>query len=556
MVRPTDELVFAPLGGVGEIGMNLAIYGLGDEHRRQWIVVDFGVAFADDALPGIDLILPDIRYLVEERRNLLGLVLTHAHEDHFGALLDLWPRLQLPVYATPFTAALLQAKQESEPGAPEIPVNIVPLGSRFTLGPFDIELVSMAHSIPESNGLIIRTPLGAVLHTGDWKIDPTPLIGPPTDEARLRAFGDEGCLALIGDSTNAFREGRSPSESDVAKALADLIRTAPARVAVTTFASNVARLRAVAEAAATCEREVVVVGRAMERISQVARETGYLDGIQDFRSVDVYGHLPPDKVVALCTGSQGEPRAALSRIAQDDHPEVAFSRGDRVIFSSRAIPGNEKAVMRVINGLVAQGIEVITDRTHLVHVSGHPRVDELKDMIGWVRPQILIPVHGEALHMAEHAELARRSGVGKVVVCRDGELVRLAPGVPGKIDEVPAGRIYKDGSLLVSAEERTVADRRRLGFAGVVSVALAVSARGELIGDPAVTLTGIPEANALGHRIEDIAYDAAVEAFESMPRPRRRDPEAVGEAVRRAIRAALSAAWNKKPTCHVHVLEV
>ena len=556
MVRPTDELVFAPLGGVGEIGMNLAIYGLGDEHRRQWIVVDFGVAFADDALPGIDLILPDIRYLVEERRNLLGLVLTHAHEDHFGALLDLWPRLQLPVYATPFTAALLQAKQESEPGAPEIPVNIVPLGSRFTLGPFDIELVSMAHSIPESNGLIIRTPLGAVLHTGDWKIDPTPLIGPPTDEARLRAFGDEGCLALIGDSTNAFREGRSPSESDVAKALADLIRTAPARVAVTTFASNVARLRAVAEAAATCEREVVVVGRAMERISQVARETGYLDGIQDFRSVDVYGHLPPDKVVALCTGSQGEPRAALSRIAQDDHPEVAFSRGDRVIFSSRAIPGNEKAVMRVINGLVTQGIEVITDRTHLVHVSGHPRVDELKDMIGWVRPQILIPVHGEALHMAEHAELARRSGVGKVVVCRDGELVRLAPGVPGKIDEVPAGRIYKDGSLLVSAEERTVADRRRLGFAGVVSVALAVSARGELIGDPAVTLTGIPEANALGHRIEDIAYDAAVEAFESMPRPRRRDPEAVGEAVRRAIRAALSAAWNKKPTCHVHVLEV
>jgi ribonuclease J len=556
MVRPSDELVFAPLGGVGEIGMNLAIYGLGDEHRRQWIAVDFGVAFADDALPGIDLILPDIRYLVEERRNLLGLVLTHAHEDHFGALLDLWPRLQLPVYATPFTAALLQAKRESEPGAPEIPVNIVPLGGRFTLGPFDIEFVSMAHSIPESNGLIIRTPLGAVLHTGDWKIDPTPPIGPPTDEARLRALGDEGCLALIGDSTNAYREGRSPSESDVAKVLAELIRTAPARVAVTTFASNVARLRAVAEAAAACEREVVVVGRAMERIALVARETGYLDGIQDFRSVDVYGHLPPDKVVALCTGSQGEPRAALSRIAQDDHSEVAFSRGDRVIFSSRAIPGNEKAVMRVINGLVDQGIEVITDRTHLVHVSGHPRVDELKDMMAWVRPQILIPVHGEALHMAEHAALARRSGVGKVVVCRDGELVRLAPGVPGKIDEVPAGRIYKDGSLLVSAEERTVADRRRLGFAGVVSVALALSARGELIGDPAVTLTGIPEADALGHKIEDIAYDAAIEAFESMPRARRRDPEAVGEAVRRAVRAALSAAWNKKPTCHVHVLEV
>jgi ribonuclease J len=556
MARASDELVFAPLGGVGEIGMNLAIYGFGEEHRRQWIAVDLGVAFADDALPGVDLILPDISYLVEQRRNILGLVLTHAHEDHFGAVLDLWPQLKVPIYATPFTAALLQAKRESEPGAPDIPVNVVPLGGRFTLGPFDIELVSMAHSIPESNALIIRTPLGAVLHTGDWKIDPTPVIGPPTDEAKLRALGDEGCLALIGDSTNAVREGRSPSETDVAKSLAELIRTAPARVAVTTFASNVARIRVVAEAAAACDREVVLVGRAMERISQVARETGYLDGIKDFRSVDVYGHLPPDKVLALCTGSQGEPRAALSRIAQDDHPEVAFSRGDRVIFSSRAIPGNEKAVMRVINGLVSQGIEVITDRTHLVHVSGHPRMDELRDMIGWVRPQILVPVHGEPLHMAEHAALARRAGVGQVVLCRDGELLRLAPGGPGKIDEVPAGRLYKDGALLVSAEQRTVADRRRLGFAGVVSMALAVSDRGELVGDPLVTLTGIPEFDALGQRIEDIIYDAAMGAFGSMPRQRRRDPEAVGEAVRRAIRAAISATWNKKPTCHVHVLEV
>jgi ribonuclease J len=556
MAPPTDELVFAPLGGVGEIGMNLAIYGFGDERHRQWIAVDLGVAFADDALPGVDLILPDISYLVEQRRNLLGLVLTHAHEDHFGAVIDLWPRLEIPIYATPFTAALLQAKRESEPGAPEIPVNIVPLGGRFTLGPFDIELVSMAHSIPESNGLIIRTPLGTVLHTGDWKIDPTPVIDPPTDEAKLRALGDEGCLALIGDSTNAVREGRSPSESDVAKCLAELIRSAPARVAVTTFASNVARLRAVAQAAAECEREVVVVGRAMERISQVARETGYLDGIRDFRSVDVYGHLPPDKVLALCTGSQGEPRAALSRIAQDEHPDVAFSRGDRVIFSSRAIPGNEKMVMRVINGLVSQGIEVITDRTHLVHVSGHPRVDELKDMIGWVRPQILLPVHGEPLHMAEHAALGRRLGIEKVVLCRDGELIRLAPGGPGKIDEVPAGRLYKDGSLLVSAEARTVADRRRLGFAGVVSVALALSERGELVADPEITLTGIPETDRQGQKIEDVAYDAAIEAFESMPRARRRDPEAVAEAVRRAVRAALSSAWNKKPTCHVHVLEV
>ena len=487
MARASDELVFAPLGGVGEIGMNLAIYGFGEEHRRQWIAVDFGVAFADDALPGVDLILPDISYLVEQRRNLLGLVLTHAHEDHFGAVIDLWPRLKIPIYATPFTAALLQAKRESEPGAPEIPVNIVPLGGRFTLGPFDIELVSMAHSIPESNGLIIRTPLGAVLHTGDWKIDPTPVIGPPTDEAKLRALGDEGCLALIGDSTNAVREGRSPSETDVAKCLAELIRTAPARVAVTTFASNVARLRVVAEAAAACEREVVLVGRAMERISQVARETGYLDGIRDFRSVDIYGHLPPDKVLALCTGSQGEPRAALSRIAQDDHPEVAFSRGDRVIFSSRAIPGNEKAVMRVINGLVSQGIEVITDRTHLVHVSGHPRMDELRDMIGWVRPQILLPVHGEPLHMAEHAALARRrvwarsSSAATENCCgwrpaapedrRDTRRTalqgRFAPGQGGRTNgrRPPPARVCRGGFHRARGQRPWRADRRSAGDA-------------------------------------------------------------------------------------------
>jgi ribonuclease J len=556
MAASTDALVFAPLGGVGEIGMNLAIYGLGDERRRQWIAVDLGVSFAGEDLPGIDLIMPDIRFLVEERKNLLGLVLTHGHEDHFGAIIDLWPRLTVPIYATPFTAALFEAKRQGEPGAPPIPINVVPLNGRFNLGPFDIELVSMAHSIPESNGLIIRTRHGAVLHTGDWKIDVTPVIGPPTDEAKLRALGNEGCLALIGDSTNAVREGRSPSEADVAKSLAELIRTARGRVAVTTFASNVARVRAVAEAAAACGREVVLVGRAMERVAQVARETGYLDGIRDFRSHDIYGHLPPDKVVALCTGSQGEPRAALARIAENEHPEVTFSRGDRVIFSSRAIPGNEKAVMRVINGLTAQGLEVITDRTHLVHVSGHPRRAELQDMISWVRPQILIPVHGEALHMAEHAALARRAGVGKVVQCRDGDLVRLAPGDPGIIDEVPAGRLYKDGRLLVEAADRTVPDRRRLGFVGIVSVALALTDKGELASDPEIELSGIPSADVAGRPMAELAADAVLEAFDSMLRARRRDPEAVAEAARRAARAAIGAAWGKKPMCHVHVLEV
>src|SRR6266581_632888 len=445
-MNASGEFVFAPLGGVGEIGMNLSIYGLGPERSRTWIAVDFGVSFGgEEDLPGIDLVLPDIRFLVEERRNLAGIVLTHAHEDHFGAILDLWPRLRVPIYATPFTAALFTAKRLGEPGAPDISVNVVPLGARFSLGPFDIELVSVAHSIPESNALIIRTPLGAVLHTGDWKLDPTPVIGLPTEEGKLKALGDEGALALIGDSTNAVREGRSPSEADVAKSLAELVAASPGRVAVTTFASNVARIRSAAEAAFAAGREVVVIGRAMERVVQVARETGYLDGIGEFRGPDVYGHLPPDKVLALCTGSQGEPRAALARIALDEHPDVSLTKGDRVIFSSRTIPGNEKAVGRVVNGLVRQGVEVISDRTHLVHVSGHPRRSELADMFSWVKPRIAIPVHGEALHLAEHAALARSLGVPATIVCSDGDLIKLAPEPTGIIDEVPAARLYKDG---------------------------------------------------------------------------------------------------------------
>jgi ribonuclease J len=556
MASGGEGLYFAPLGGAGEIGMNLSIYGLGNARRRQWIAVDLGVAFGGDDLPGIDLILPDIQYLTENRGSLVGLVLTHAHEDHFGAVLDLWPRLKVPLFATPFTAALLEAKRRGEPGAPEVPVTVVPLGGRFPVGPFDIELVSVAHSIPESNALIIRTEFGSVLHTGDWKIDPTPVIAPPTDEARLRALGNEGCLALIGDSTNAVREGRSPSERDVAKTLAELIRTARARVAVTTFASHVSRLRSVAEAAAACDREVVVVGRAMERIVQVARETGYLDGIQEFRPADVFGYLPPDKIVALCTGSQGEARGAMARIAEDDHPQVSFSPGDRVIFSSRPIPGNEKAIMRVINGLVARGVEVITDRNHLVHVSGHPRRGELQDMIGWVRPQTLIPVHGEELHMAEHAALARRNGVGKVIIARNGDLVQLAPGEPAVVDQLPAGRLYKDGALVIGAQARTVTERRRLGFNGIVSVAVTLSERGELVAGPRIDLTGVPEVDALGTPMLEIAEDALMEAFESIPRARRRDPEAVAEALRRAVRAAIGGAWKKRPVCHIHVLTV
>jgi ribonuclease J len=548
MARP-DELTFAPLGGVGEIGMNLSIYGLGNRHQRSWIAVDLGVSFGDEEhLPGIDLILPDIAFLEKERKNLLALVLTHAHEDHFGAIIDLWPKLKCPIYATPFSAALLAAKCEGELNAPKLPVTVVPLGGRIDIGPFNVEFISVAHSIPESNALAIRTSAGTVLHTGDWKIDPTPLIGLPTDEKRLRAIGEEGVLAM-GD-------GRSPSETEVAAVLAGIVKSSPGRVAVTTFASNVARLKAVAVAARAAEREVVVIGRAMERVVQVARETGYLDGVQDFRDARLYGHFPPDKVLALCTGSQGEPRAALARIASDDHPLVTLNKGDRVIFSSRTIPGNEKAVGNIINGLVRQGIEVITDRTHLVHVSGHPRRDELRDMISWVKPQILIPAHGEALHLSEHADLARKAGVPKVIVCKNGDLVKLGPGDAGVIDELPHGRLYKDGILLETEKARAVTERRRLSFAGVVFVALAITEKGELADDPQVDMAGVPEKDAAGKTIDDRVYDIVLSTFESLPRARRRDPDGLAESIRRAVRAEVNAAWGKKPVCQVQVLTV
>jgi len=556
MARP-DELTFAPLGGVGEIGMNLSIYGLGNRHQRSWLAVDLGVSFGDEEhLPGIDLIMPDIGFIEKERKNLVGLVLTHAHEDHFGAIIDLWPRLRCPIYATKFSAALFEAKCAAERNAPEIPVTVVPSGGRIELGPFTVEFIPVAHSIPESHALAIHTDVGTVLHTGDWKIDPTPVTGAPTDERRLRELGDQGVLALIGDSTNAVREGRSPSETEVAKTLAELVKVAKGRVAVTTFASNVGRLRAVADAAREAGREVVVVGRAMERVVQVARETGHLDGVQNFRSTDVYGHLPPDKVLALCTGSQGEPRAALARIAKDDHPQITLNRGDTVIFSSRTIPGNEKAVGSIINSLVSQGVEVITDRTQLVHVSGHPRRDELRDMIAWVRPQLLIPVHGEALHLSEHARLARAAGVPKVLICKDGDLVRLGPGDPAIIDELPSGRLYKDGSILEDSKSRAVVERRRMAFAGCVFVAVAMTEKGELADDPEIDLVGIPEKNMAGEELDEIVFDAVVSTIETLPRARRRDPDALAESVRRAVRATVANEWGKKPLCYVHVLEV
>ncbi len=552
-----DELVFVALGGVAEIGMNLALYGYGRGSSRAWLAVDMGVAFGhEEYLPGVDAVLPDIRFLLERKDGLQAIVISHAHEDHYGALFDFWPMLRAPVIMTPFAAALMEAKRAGEPGAPKIPVRIVKQGGTVRAGPFEVEYIPVSHSIPEPNALAIRTPLGTVLHTGDWKRDPAPGVGLPTDDDRLAALGEEGVLALVSDSTNAIRDGVSPSEGEVAVVLERLIAEAPRRVVVTTFASNVARLKAVATAAHRAGREVVVIGRAIHRSVDVARELGYLDGVPEFLDQDAFARLPRNKVAALMTGSQGEPRAALSRMAFGDHRAAQLARGDRVIFSSRTIPGNERAVNTIINALVDLGAEVITDRDGLVHTSGHPRRDELRQLYDWIKPQIVVPVHGEALHLHEQAKLARAVGVPQVVEARNGRMVRLAPGPAEVLDSVHHGRLYRDGRILVSHEASGVVDRRRLGLAGVVSVAVVLSDSGDVLEDPRVILLGLPKSDADGESLRTIAEDAVDDALDALPKPKRRDAEEVRQAIRRAVRGEIDAIWGKKPQTVVHVTHV
>jgi ribonuclease J len=556
MTSRQDELIFLPLGGLGEIGMNASLYGFGSGKKKKWILVDCGVTFGDDSVPGIDLVLPDLSFIEERKEDLVGIIITHAHEDHIGAIAELWPRLRAPVFMTQFAADLLATRRLGEPGAPKVPVTVVQQGGRIDLGPFNVQFVPVSHSIPESNSLAIRTPLGMVVHTGDWKLDATPFIGNVTKEATFRELGDEGVIAAISDSTNVMREGVSPSESDVAAALTDIIMAAPHRVAITTFASNVARIGAVAQAAQACGREVVVVGRSMDRVIAVARELGYLDGIPEFRSADAFGQLPRNKVVALLTGSQGESRAALARIAQGDHPSIALTQGDIVVFSSRLIPGNEKPVLRIVNALAEQGIDILSDRDGLVHVSGHPRRGEMKQMYDWLRPQTVIPAHGEAQHLAEHVKFAKSLGIPTSFVVRNGAMVRLAPGTPEIIDNVPAGRLLKDGEIVIHEKDKTIADRRRLAAAGIVSIAIAIDDRGEIAGDPVIDVLGLPKNTRNGELLIALIADSVGRTLDGLAKVKRRDSDFVENAVLRSVRATINNAWGKKPACHVLVVEV
>jgi ribonuclease J len=543
-----DELVFLPLGGSGEIGMNFNAYGFGPENDRQWIIVDCGVLFGREGnTPGVDLLMPDIRYLAERAENVLGIIATHAHEDHIGAIAPLWPSLRCPIYATPFTARLITGKLDEAGLTSKVKVREVPVGGNLKLGPFDLDFISITHSILEPNLLAIRTPLGVVAHTGDWKIDPNPMLGEATDTAALEKLGNKGVLALVCDSTNALVPGNSGSEQKVRETLTELIGTLKGRVAVTGFASNVARLDTVAQAAKAHGRGVALVGRSMQKMVSAARETGYLKDFPTILDETEVADMPAHKVLYLCTGSQGEPRAALARIANGSHPHVALAEGDTVIFSSRVIPGNELAIAEIQNQLAGRGINLLTAEDHFVHVSGHPCRDELAQMYRWIRPKLALPVHGEMRHQVAHAKLARQMQVPQAMVPENGQMFRLAPGRPELIDEVPAGRVHMDGRILVGEGEGLSKDRRAMAFAGLLVVSLVIDGKGRVAAEPVVLGEGMPEP-------VEAAVLKAVE--ETLAKNKRSDPDDLAENVRRAARRAAHDAWGKKPITRVLVSEI
>lgn len=543
------ELLFLPLGGAGEIGMNLNLYGFGPPGKHRWLMVDLGVTFSDGAAP-IDVIMPDPTFIEERKDALVGLVLTHAHEDHLGAVPYLWERLRCPIYATPFTAEVLGHKLR-EAGLTGVPVTTVALGSRFRIEPFDLELITLTHSIPEPNAVAIRTPLGTVLHTGDWKFDPSPVVGPTADEDALRRLGDAGVLAMVCDSTNVFTEGTSGSEADLRRSLTDIVAGCTGRVAVTCFASNVARLETVAAAAAANRRNVVAAGRSLRRIEQAARATGYMRDVPPFIDESEAGFFPRDRVLIVCTGSQGEPRAALARMATGEHPNVTLEKGDAVIFSSRVIPGNEISIARVQNDLVRLGVRAVTWNDAPVHVSGHPAKDELIHMYQLARPRIAIPVHGELRHLVAHAELAKTCQVQETVVAENGALVRLAPGRSDIVERVHAGRLGFDGDRVVPLDGEVLRSRVRAFYNGVAMVTVVVDGGG-VIGEPELSAVGLlDDANP---ETREAAIDAVLDALEDAPERVFADDAQLREAVRVAVRRVFRDRMGKKPVTHVHLV--
>ena len=542
---PGEELIFCALGGSGEIGMNVNLYGC----RGQWIMVDLGLTFANPDYPGIELVLPDLEFIEEHQDRLAAIVLTHGHEDHIGALPYLAEELKSPLYATPFTAGLIAGKLEEEGLTGAVKLNIVERGGSIELGPFKVSFVALSHSIPEGNGVLIETPFGNVFHTGDWKIDDTPVIGEAPSTEALTRIGDEGVLALVCDSTNVFQDKPSGSEESVHAGLLAQVQEAKGRVLVTTFASNAARLQTIGRVATESGRKVCIAGRSLERILRVAQATGYLLDFPTPIRFDEAMQLPKNEVLIIATGGQGEPRAALGRVAFGTH-ELKLTAGDTVIFSSRIIPGNEIAIGRIMNQLSDLGVLIVTERQAHVHVSGHPGRPELLQMYDWVRPQIVVPVHGEARHMAEQARLALSHGVPHAVVQKNGDVIRLAPGDPKKVDEVRVGQLILDGDVILPANGATINERRKIGYGGLITVAVPVREDGKLAGTPLIRPFGVPVEEDRDDFIAD-ATDAATKAFSPGV-----DEEKLRESVRLAVRRCATLWTGKKPLVEVMLLQV
>ncbi len=544
----TGDFAFLPLGGTGEIGMNFNLY----RHGQAWLAIDCGLGFGGPALPEADIVLPDPGFLASRLKNLVGLVITHAHEDHIGAVAALWPQLRCPVHATPFAAAVLRRKLAEVPHGVAVKLHVMAPGGTLSLPPFELQLISMAHSTPEAQAVAIRTPSGLVLHTGDWKLDPEPLIGPRSDEAALAALGDEGVLAMVCDSTNALVEGESGSEAEVRRTLVPLVRGLRGRVAVTCFASNVARVESIALAARAAGRVVAIVGRSLRNLESASRACGYLTSIPPFLSEDAANDVPDERLLLIIAGSQGERRSALARIAADTHPRIALGEGDTVIFSSRDIPGNERAIGLVQDDLVRRSIRVMTADDHRIHVSGHPARDELRRLYRLVRPRYAVPVHGEWRHLAAHAALAREAGATPVLI-EDGDILRLAPGRVEVAGSAPVGRLVPDGTRLVPLDGDVMEARRRMLFEGVVVASLAVDESGKLRATPVLSAPGLLDGNE--RTAAEIAEELA-DTLAALPAALRREDGALADAARAALRRALGKRLQKRPVVHVHLLRV
>jgi len=548
MAIDKSDLIFVPLGGSGEIGMNANLY----HYQDRWLMVDLGISFADETMPGVDVVLPDLSYIEARKDKLEGLVLTHAHEDHYGAIPYLWQKLRVPVFGTAFTLALLRRKLAESRVDFDIEMHEIDYNEPYKFGPFSVELVALNHSIPDPAALVVRTEAGTVLHTGDWKFDEAPGIGQDTDRKRLAEIGDEGVLALIGDSTNAMVEGRTASESLAFEGLKAEIGKAAGRVAVTCFASNVARIDSIVRAAHENNRSVVVVGRALQRTLDAAREVGYLRDLPDFVKESDAGLIPRDNLVIICTGSQGEPRAAMARIASGTHEMIDLEPGDSVIYSSRQIPGNEPAIIRIQDMLLRRGIEVITDDDARVHVSGHPARDEMAEMYSLIRPQIAIPVHGTARHLLAHAELAKSCQVSQTIIPNNGTIIKLSKTDSGLIGTAKTGALTHEGGEIVDIQSELLRSRRRMLWNGSVSVSVVITGAGALALAPSITQTGLMD-DERGDEFIALAGVRIEDKLEGLGRDIYKD-ERVRQAIQSEVRSVAKSMVKRRPNVEIHIL--